>query len=534
MSAREREMQQYAKAQATAAGSKARLDGESERKRDLARILVKIKQTKQQHRLMADAVKASIASGFEWRALSDAVGQLTRSVGNADSRVRAAEQHAESERMRCERLQDQVQSIKGNIRVFARVRRLPHTSFVFDGSCSYPEEDSLSITDADAPGGGKAAGRKSFTFDRVFKQDATQQHVYRDVRPLVLSALEGYNACILAYGQTGSGKTHTMQGPESDPGVTLRTLRDLFQQSSRDPAVECSFSLSVLEVYNERSLDLLVDPRTAEARRVSKHDLPVRVDVVRGVMVEGLTELGVEDEQSALDIIALAQSNRVVGVTHANDHSSRSHLIVTVYITTTVRSTGKTHYGKLHLVDLAGSERQAKALTQGAADVESKHINRSLSSLQDVFAALLAKEKHIPFRNSKLTQLLQDSLAGNSKVLMVVTVSSRVEDARESVASLALARRVRSIVLGGARRAVENEEYTRIQKDHQTSLHERDDRIKLLQQQLVTALGAARAGQVDKTRRAASVAGRKAEERKASDVDRAAIERRCADAENDA
>jgi kinesin family protein C2/C3 len=161
----------------------------------------------------------------------------------------------------------------------------------------------------------------------------------------------------------------------------------------------------------------------------------------------------------------------VVGVTHANDHSSRSHLIVTVHIKALPRDGGASHLGKLHLVDLAGSERQAKALVQGAEAVESKHINRSLTALQDVFAALLAKEKHVPFRNSKLTQLLQDSLAGNSKVLMIVTVSCRAEDARESISSLSLARRVRSIVLGGAKRAVENAEYARLTRDHALQLH---------------------------------------------------------------
>jgi hypothetical protein len=274
-----------------------------------------------------------------------------------DARARqVAESHAEAERFRCERLSDQVQSIKGNVRVFARVRRLPHTSFTFDGSgpalsqrdrtdpphlrvskmsvprarefrgaavspcpptvltapprrrtCSYPEEDSLSIVDPDTAQGMMRAQRKQYTFDRVFPQDSSQTQVYRDVRPLVMSALEGFNVCILAYGQTGSGKTHTMQGSESEPGVTLRALRDLFQQSARSDASEYEFTISVrraaprraprpatpaprrtgcgaqpaggsehairaqvLEVYNERAFDLLTDPRTAEARRANR------------------------------------------------------------------------------------------------------------------------------------------------------------------------------------------------------------------------------------------------------------------------
>ena len=244
------------------------------------------------------------------------------------------------------------------------------------------------MTDRDGPVGanGKPA-LKRFTFDRMYTPKTTQNEIYQDVKPLTMSVLDGYNCCVFAYGQTGTGKTHTMQGPASDPGVTYRAVKDLFETAERAVmhGYTFSFRISVLEIYNERIFDLLVDPRTAQERRRGKEDLAVHIDMQRGVRVEGLTELGVDSVSNVLDIIQLAQvcsvtngccqllsvtcvlgiiqlaqancsvgltrvhelthelaqANRSIGVTSANEHSSRSHLIVTLYVTKEDQALGK-------------------------------------------------------------------------------------------------------------------------------------------------------------------------------------------------
>jgi kinesin family protein C2/C3 len=324
--------------------------------------------------------------------------------------------------------------------------------------------------------------------------------IFADVRPMIASAMEGFNTCVLAYGQTGSGKTYTMEGPVQDPGIHFRAVKDMFDMRSGHKSVRSyDFSISVLEVHNERVFDLLVDPRTAAERRKTRHDLPIKVDVVRGVAVEGLTEFPVESVQSMVETIELAAGNRAQGVTSANEHSSRSHLIITIGVRGQALATGKKWHGKLHLVDLAGSERLGGGA--GMRAEESRMINKSLSALHDVFTALKQREKHIPYRNSKLTQLLQDSLAGNSKVLMMLTISPRRADARESTSSLTLAKRVKSIVLGGAKREVENKEYIKISEGHERQVEELRGRISALEAQLRNALGAAKQNADDKSRK---------------------------------
>lgn len=247
--------------------------------------------------------------------------------------------------------------------------------------------------------------------------------IFTDVRPTIASAMEGFNTCIFAYGQTGAGKTYTMEGPVQDPGIHFRAVKDMFDMRDGHRSVRTyAFTISVLEVHNERVFDLLVDPRTAAERRTGRYELPIKVDVVRGVTVEGLTEFPVESVQSMVETIELAAGNRAIGVTERNEHSSRSHLIVTISVRGESLASGKKWSGKLHLVDLAGSERLSNA---GDARVdETRAINKSLSALHDVFTALRQRDKHVPYRNSKLTQMLQDSLAGNSKVRAMQRESS--------------------------------------------------------------------------------------------------------------
>lgn len=321
--------------------------------------------------------------------------------------------------------------------------------------------------------------------------------------PVVSRLMQGSNVCIFAYGQTGTGKTYTMEGPVHDPGIHYRAVRELFKESDhqRQLGVDCSFKLTVLEIYNERVFDLLVDPRTAAERRKNKDDLAIKFDAQSGVRVDGVTHITVDSVENVIDIIELAGRNRCIGVTSANEHSSRSHLIVTLTMSCKSFGSGQESHSKLHLVDLAGSERQSKTKAQGGRMIESNHINKSLSALHDVITALSNKDQHIPYRNSKLTQMLQDSLSGNSQVLMLVTISPRTLDVKETVSSLMLAKRVRSIEFGGAKKDVENSEYDKIHKENKVEIEQLQSQVATLEGQLKVALGAAGKTQNDIARR---------------------------------
>jgi len=459
-----------------------------------------------------------------------AITNMVDSVKDADQNIQEAKEAARRERQRSEQVMNDLQVIKGNIRVFCRVKGVEEEE---EGHFHFPEEDTISLIDQDSSG---TQHPRRFTFDRLYLGSASQAQVFEDVKPLLDAYLDAFSCCIFAYGQTGSGKTYTMHGPASDPGVTLRAMRYVFERSEgalkRGTSME--FTLSILEIYNERIFDLLVDPRVARERRSNKTDLNLRVDIQHGVRVEGLTELGVTSLSQAIDIIELAQSNRIVGVTSANDHSSRSHLVFTLCSKVEDLRTGRIHAAKLHLVDLAGSERQEKAKTEGSAAVESRSINRSLSALQDVVKALSSKEKHIPYRNSKLTQILQDSLAGNSKVLMLVTISPLREDVKESIASLVLAKRVKTIELGGAKRGVENEQLNKIKKDHENEIAALRARIKELEGHLASALSGARRTQGENLKKMSTELRRIMEEKRQWLEDRVALEQARIEAEREA
>ena len=298
MDAREREMQIQAKAQALEAARKARAELSYEQVKKLRHVDMETKSLRRHWSLLREALREELLWGpHKMQELRDGVVRLVQSVSGAAAARQAAEEAASRERLKVERLRNDMQHIRGNIRVFCRVRPARHDSYLNEGTCSYPDEDSVAVTDRDGPVGanGKPA-LKRFTFDRMYTPKATQNEIYQDVKPLTMSVLDGYNCCVFAYGQTGTGKTHTMQGPASDPGVTYRAVKDLFETAERAVmhGYNFSFRISVLEIYNERIFDLLVDPRTAQERRKGKEDLAVHIDMQRGVRVEGLTELGVD------------------------------------------------------------------------------------------------------------------------------------------------------------------------------------------------------------------------------------------------
>ncbi|KAF0890136.1 hypothetical protein E2562_037938 [Oryza meyeriana var. granulata] len=346
--------------------------------------------------------------------------------------------------------------IKGNIRVFCRCRPL-NGEEIEDGASM--EVDFESAKDGEIIVRGHVSSKKVFKFDSVFSPEEDQEKVFEKTAPFATSVLDGYNVCIFAYGQTGTGKTFTMEGIEGARGVNYRTLEELFRIiKERQGLFQYEITVSVLEVYNEQIHDLLL---TGTQPGATTKRLEVR-QVAEGVHhVPGLVEARVTNMNEAWEVLQTGSKARVVGSTNANEHSSRSHCMHCVMVRGENLMNGEQTKSKLWLIDLAGSERVAKTDAQGERLKEAQNINKSLSALGDVISALATKSQHIPFRNSKLTHLLQDSLSGDSKTLMFVQISPNENDVGETLCSLNFASRVRGIELGQARKQVDVGELSR-------------------------------------------------------------------------
>ncbi|OMO65853.1 hypothetical protein CCACVL1_21367 [Corchorus capsularis] len=371
-------------------------------------------------------------------------------------------------------LYNKVLELKGNIRVFCRCRPLSSEEIAAGSSMSI---DFESAKDGELTVISNGAPRKTFKFDAVFGPQASQADVFEDTAPFATSVLDGYNVCIFAYGQTGTGKTFTMEGTKEARGVNFRTLEELFRIiNERQKLYRYEISVSVLEVYNEQIRDLLVSgsqqgmaPKRLEIRQVGEgaHHVP------------GLVEAHVNNINEVWEVLQTGSNARAVGSTNANEHSSRSHCIHCVMVKGENLLNGECTKSKLWLVDLAGSERVAKTEVHGERLKETQNINRSLSALGDVVSALATKSPHIPFRNSKLTHLLQDSLGGDSKTLMFVQISPHENDLGESLCSLNFASRVRGIELGPARKQIDSSELLRCKQMVEKS--KQDMKIKDMQ-----------------------------------------------------
>jgi len=287
---------------------------------------------------------------------------------------------------------------------------------------------------------------KIFTFDTVFAPEVKQVDVYNRVaRPIVCNVLEGYNGTIFAYGQTGTGKTFTMEGDRSVPelkGIIPNSFAHIFGHIAKS-GDDKNFlvRVSYLEIYNEEVQDLLGKDQQARL------EVKERPDV--GVYVKDLSTAIVNNADDMDKIMTLGNKNRSVGATMMNAHSSRSHAIFTTTIECAEKGADKQtmfRVGKLHLVDLAGSERQSKTGASGQRLKEATKINLSLSTLGNVISALVdGKSTHVPYRNSKLTRLLQDSLGGNSKTLMFANVGPADYNYDETISTLRYANRAKSI-----------------------------------------------------------------------------------------
>uniref|UniRef100_A0A8C2ZRT3 Kinesin-like protein n=1 Tax=Cyclopterus lumpus TaxID=8103 RepID=A0A8C2ZRT3_CYCLU len=283
---------------------------------------------------------------------------------------------------------------------------------------------------------------KPYVFDRVLPPNSEQVQVYDTcARQIVKDVLGGYNGTIFAYGQTASGKTHTMEGSLHDPclmGIIPRITRDIFDHIySMDEDLEFHIKVSYFEIYLDKIRDLL---------DVSKTNLSVHEDKNRVPFVKGCTERFVSSPDEVMDVIDEGKANRHVAVTNMNEHSSRSHSIFQINIKQENMETELKLSGKLYLVDLAGSEKVSKTGAEGAVLDEAKNINKSLSALGNVIAALSEGTKtHVPYRDSKMTRILQDSLGGNCRTTIIICCSPSVYNEAETKSTLMFGQRSKTI-----------------------------------------------------------------------------------------
>jgi kinesin family protein C1 len=353
--------------------------------------------------------------------LNRQIDALQRALGEKENQISQMDVVITEGQMVRRKLHNCIQELKGNIRVYCRVRpSLPNEDEDSAIRCR-PDGSSVDIRSA-------GASPKSFQFDKVFSPAATNADVFDEISQLVQSALDGYRVCIFAYGQTGSGKTYTMEGPargtassRMQDGMIPQAVNQLFESAEKLKPNGWTFSLSAqfLEIYNEAIRDLLDTTPPSKDFRASgasinnkaqqkapqkieiKHDPQSRLPTV----VTGVAVVPVSEAATVQELLVTAAKNRSSAATNANEHSSRSHSVFTIFIEGNNLRTNEHTVGVLNLIDLAGSERLQHSGSTGDRLKETQHINKSLSCLGDVIHALSHKTAHIPFRNSKLTYL---------------------------------------------------------------------------------------------------------------------------------
>ncbi|XP_068433497.1 kinesin-like protein KIF25 [Clinocottus analis] len=458
----------------------------------------------------------------------DEVQNLQAGVAALERSLEEEKERCKAERQRRKELHNALVELRGNIRVHCRVRPLlpfDHAQSSTSGSRPTPSEEVVSAISDDTVmvnciKTGVPQQNKMFEFERVHGAEDSQEAVFQEVKPLLTSLMDGYNVCIMAYGQTGSGKTHTMMGSqlleeqsgtqqEAQQGIIPKAAAELFRLISEKPAEGLTVEVSVMEVYNNEVLDLL-------ARDAQGNSADQRRDVVTTSsgtsQVTSLTHEPVHNASEVMQIISSVLKLRAHCPTLVHTDSSRSHLIVTLTISSKSlnalalarrlqsakkdmqRSTQKAWWSprcrranpaahhasddhlfastpsspcrspchspcpsprpsisqapfrtKLQLVDLAGSECVGMSGVSGAALWEASCINRSLSALSDVLGALAEQRPHVPYRNSKLTHLLQDAIGGDAKLLVMLCVSPTQHFITESLQSLGFGTRARQV-----------------------------------------------------------------------------------------
>merc|ERR1719317_1122846 len=361
------------------------------------------------------AVEASLAGAkHELEAFRAQVAALTNECSDKAKSIEecVAREEKQAEKLRWEeterrRLHNIIQELKGNIRVFCRLRPLLGAE-KDDGEdikhVNIQDEKNLELFKSQQSGAGGANKdlRYDFEFDKVFGPQTGQAEVFEELSQLVQSALDGYNVCVFAYGQTGSGKTFTMEGSEGgeeeNQGMIPRTIRQIFeaQQRLKEKKWEYKLQASFLEIYNEEIRDLLA------ADSSLKYDIKMSDSKGTDIHVTNLKVEEVTSESQISSMIKRARKNRAWAKTMCNERSSRSHSVFMLRIEGHNTATTETCCGTLNLVDLAGSERVKDSGSEGMRLTEAQAINKSLSNLGNVIMALAQKNSHVPYRNSKL------------------------------------------------------------------------------------------------------------------------------------
>ena len=366
--------------------------------------------------------------------------QLSQRVSELEVQLTESEKHRR-------KLHNEIQELKGNVRVYVRIRPfLPS-----DG----PQETQTQAITYDVKGRDLSVVHpihptKRFRFDHIVRPFQGQESIFEQVIPFIQSALDGYHVCLLGYGQSGSGKTYTMIGSGTGPmqgilpraGVwILQSCRDLKEQGWT-----YDVKATMIEIYNETIQDLLLPHGN------SRRDIRMNTQTWE---LKGLTEVTISMEHGEChlhDMMQKAMSRRTIANTGMNEESSRSHTICTLHLWgKNVHQEQPRRCGSVRFVDLAGSERVSRSQVSDVGLKQSQAINLSLSSLTNVFMALKKKTPHVPYRNSKLTQVLQPALSGNGKTLMIVNVSPTTQSVNETICSLRFAQQVKQCELGPAR-----------------------------------------------------------------------------------
>ncbi|AAW44238.2 kinesin, putative [Cryptococcus deneoformans JEC21] len=420
--------------------------------------------------LAVSAMKAELQVGQD-RA-RDAEMKAEKKVREAeeerDRRIAEIEEELRTAETIRRKLHNQVQELKGNIRVFARVRPvLPHELSNPEGvaDIAYGDErtaqetgqSQIVVTSRSESAMGKEREQiNQFTFDKIFAPQAGQKEVFEEISMLAQSVLDGYNVCIFAYGQTGSGKSWTMEGAqdEENAGLIPRAIDMIFKVSGqlKDRGWKYQMEGQFLEVYNEVINDLLGNGQFDTKRHEIKLDKDGKISVTEAVSVP------LSNPKQVHTLLERAQSRRAVAATLMNERSSRSHSVFTLKVKGVNPLTDEKCEAMLNLVDLAGSERIEKSGAGENKDrlKEAININKSLSALADVIGALGQGQQggHVPYRNSTLTRLLQTSLSGSSKTLMLCNLSPLATHLGETLCSLRFATKVNTTQVGQAKKAI--------------------------------------------------------------------------------
>jgi kinesin family protein C2/C3 len=420
-----------------------------------------MKSTLNQLRKEVSAFPNLIASQFDPKFVTNSIHRIIqKNYGDDSNNAKLTEQldyvkqKYQLELTMRRQLQNELIEEKGNIRVFCRIRPFLRTE---------KKEINIKILTDDTISVSLKNGKvRMFDMDMIYPMTSSQDEVFTDVKPLLTSVFDGYNVCILAYGQTGSGKTYTMEGTTDTPGVIPRALAELFSiRRQKQDLFHVKLTMSMVEIYNNDIRDLLISPRGTSSMNSSGMKVEYSDVGEGGLEVRNVITVDVTEIAEVQRLIRIGSSHRAESPTQMNSHSSRSHSIVTIEVECQQTDKCKQKLGfaikstraKLRLVDLAGSECVGMSGVKGEAQLETSHVNRSLSALGDVMKALSTPSRtHIPYRNSRLTHFLQDSLGGDAKMIVIVNINPTLKCLTETTHSLSFGSRVRHITRGKAQK----------------------------------------------------------------------------------